>query len=107
MKELQKQVEFIRDEIINVYNETDPDYPTILDYLNDVLDIEYTCSATLEYLGAKIYVTLGGPNIWIDTRKGVVEGVWSINRYSLLLPSDVVGGLDFNLNEIFDYHKGC
>lgn len=105
MKELQKHVEFVRDEIIGVYNETDPDYPSILDYLNEVLDIEYTCSATLEYIGAKLYVTLGGPNIWVDTRKGIVEGAWGTDRYSLSLPSDVVGGLDFNLEECFNYHK--
>ena len=105
MTDLKKHVEFMRNELINVYNETDPDYPTLLDYINDTLDIEYTCSATLEYIGARVYVTLGGPNIWIDTRRSIVEGVWGTERYGLPLPSDVVGGLDYNLEEMFNYHK--
>jgi hypothetical protein len=47
------------------------------DYLSDILDIEYYLSSDRETcLGARILVAFGGPNIWIDTRKGLVEGYW-------------------------------
>jgi len=46
------------------------------DYLSDLLDIEYTISSNGEYLGARILVAFGGPNIWINTRTRKVEGYW-------------------------------
>ena len=46
------------------------------DYLSDILDIEYYVNGQGEYLGARILVAFGGPNIWIDTRFERVEGYW-------------------------------
>lgn len=46
------------------------------DYLQDALDIEYVVSGKGEYLGARILVAFGGPNIWINTRTKTVEGYW-------------------------------
>jgi len=45
-------------------------------YLTDALDIEHTISGTGEYLGSRVLVTFGGPNIWVDTRHNRVEGYW-------------------------------
>ena len=57
-----------------------------LDYLNDVLDIEYVVNSKKEYLGARVLVAFGGPNIWINTRTKQVEGYWwgdkSIQSYN-------------------------
>jgi hypothetical protein len=65
-----------------------------LDYLSDALDIEYIVNAQKEYLGARVLVAFGGPNIWINTRTKEVEGYWwgdksiqSYNRDSLDLDS--------------------
>jgi len=49
---------------------------TAMDYLQDVLDIQYIVSGKGEYLGARILVAFGGPNIWVDTQRNVVEGYW-------------------------------
>ena len=46
------------------------------DYLQDALDIEYIVSSNKEYLGARVLVASGGPNIWINTRNRQVEGYW-------------------------------
>jgi len=46
------------------------------DYLSDVLDIQYIVTGSGDYLGARILVAFGGPNIWINTQSGVVEGYW-------------------------------
>jgi hypothetical protein len=48
----------------------------VYEYLEDVLDIEYIVNAKGEYLGARILVAFGGPNIWINTRTKQVEGCW-------------------------------
>ncbi len=52
------------------------DIMSAMDYLSDVLDIEYIISSRREYLGARILVAFGGPNIWINTRTEVIEGYW-------------------------------
>lgn len=50
------------------------------DYIANALSIEYTVSGTgRSFLGAEIAVTLGGPNIFIDTRRAVVTGHWGSN----------------------------
>jgi hypothetical protein len=46
------------------------------DYLQDALDIEYVIGSDKRYLGARVLVTFGGPNIWINTRTKQVEGYW-------------------------------
>ena len=52
------------------------DFISGFDYLSDMLDIEYTISSDGNFLGARILVAFGGPNIWIDTRHERVEGYW-------------------------------
>ena len=49
---------------------------TAFDYLQDALDIEYIVNSKREYLGARVLVAFGGPNIWINTRTKKVEGYW-------------------------------
>ena len=46
------------------------------DYLQDALDIEYIVNSKGEYLGSRLLVAFGGPNIWINTRTKQVEGYW-------------------------------
>ena len=46
------------------------------DYLQDALDIEYVIGSNKQYLGARVLVAFGGPNIWINTRTKQVEGYW-------------------------------
>ena len=71
------------------------------DYLSDVLDIEYIVNSKKEYLGARVLVAFGGPNIWINTRTQQVEGYWwgsqSIWGYS----SDAMG-LDDALQDLYN-----
>ena len=54
----------------------DGDIATAYDYLTDVLDINWILDSNRELKGARLLVAFGGPNIWIDTTKGTVEGAW-------------------------------
>jgi predicted RNA-binding Zn-ribbon protein involved in translation (DUF1610 family) len=49
---------------------------TGFDYLSDALDFEYITDSTKNFIGARILVAFGGPNIWINTRNKQVEGHW-------------------------------
>ena len=72
------------------------------DYLEDVLDIEYVINSRKEYLGARILVSFGGPNIWVDTRTKTVEGYWWGERAEASYSHDEIG-LDEACGELW----GC
>jgi hypothetical protein len=71
------------------------------DYLQDVLDIEYVVSSKKEYLGARVLVAFGGPNIWINTRTKQVEGYWWGDKCIMSYDDDAMG-LDDALSELFN-----
>ena len=71
-----------------------------MDYLNDVLDIEYTVNGEGQYLGARILVAFGGPNIWVDTRRQTVEGAWWGDYYTESYNTDAMD-IDDACSEIF------
>jgi hypothetical protein len=80
-KEIQSNVEHIIKTIeqgFDGYMEQDEygETQSVYDYLQDALDIEYIVNSKGEYLGARILVAFGGPNIWINTRTKQVEGYW-------------------------------
>jgi hypothetical protein len=71
-----------------------------MDYLNDVLDIEYTVNGEGQYLGARILVAFGGPNIWVDTRRQTVEGAWWGDYYTESYHTDAMD-IDDACREVF------
>lgn len=44
--------------------------------LDDVLDAEVVTDLRGDYRGARVALTLGGPAIWLDTRRGTLMGSW-------------------------------
>lgn len=79
--QIKSHVQFIVDSMNNGYegygteNEYG-EYQGAFEYLNDVLDFEWVLDSRREIKGARMLVAFGGPNIWIDTVKGTVEGTW-------------------------------
>ena len=70
------------------------------DYLQDALDIEYVVSSKKEYLGARVLVAFGGPNIWINTRTKQVEGYWWGDKCIMSYDDDEMD-LDGALSELY------
>jgi hypothetical protein len=69
------------------------------DYLEDALDIEYIVNGKGEYLGARVLVAFGGPNIWINTRTKTVEGHWWADSAFASFEDNI--GLDDALSELW------
>jgi len=69
------------------------------DYLQDALDIEYIVNGKGEYLGARVLVAFGGPNIWVNTRTQRVEGAWWGDSATAAFTDNV--GLDEALTELW------
>ena len=70
------------------------------DYLQDALDIEYIVNAKGEYLGARVLVAFGGPNIWINTRTKTIEGYWWSDKAFASFTDNL--GLDEALEELWN-----
>ncbi len=75
---------------------------SLYDYLFDVLDYEFTIDSRKEYVSAKIWVTLGGPNIWIDTAERAVKLAWGADREEYPLDWDVCNEIDGIMQEIYE-----
>lgn len=79
----------------------DDEQLSISDYLADVLDYEITIDSRLEYKSAKIWVTLGGPNVWIDTAVKAVELAWGTDRAEYALDWDTCDEIDKYMQELY------
>ena len=73
---------------------------TILDYINNALDCEFTMSSRKDLVGVKLWVTLGGPNVWIDTRERVVKLAWGSERAEAYLPGEICDAINEYFEEV-------
>lgn len=92
--------------VIIIDSEEEPadeiEYRGIYDFINDALDIEVTYSLSGDYRGAKLYMTVSGPAIWVDTQTGFVEGRFAADSYSKWVDSDTIYELDEAIEEIIE-----
>lgn len=79
---------------------------SVYDYICDALDIEYTCNARCEFVAAKVWVTLGGPNVWIDTRDGRVHLAWWGSEADAEIPKDAAAEFEAACEELYDMARG-
>lgn len=75
---------------------------TLWDWFNDALDWTYTIDRCGGYKSARIWVTLGGPNIWIDTEERAVKLAWGTDRAEYSLSYDVWDAIDGVMSEIWE-----
>lgn len=78
---------------------------SLYDYFSDVLDVEYIINSDLSYKAIKIYVTLGGPTVWIDTYYGAIELRWANEQARYYLLSDVVDEINNIWEEYYNNMK--
>jgi len=84
-----------------VYETDNEDGPSGYDYLTDALDIQFIISSDKKYLGARVLVAFGGPNIWINTQKQMIEGYWWADTEYAYYQEDNLE-LDAALEEIYN-----
>ena len=74
----------------------------VLDYINEnALEIEYTLDSRCELIGVTVYVTLGGPTCWIDTRHGEVVCKWGSESGDAWVPSEICDEINEIMRECF------
>ena len=75
---------------------------TAMDYLSDVLDIQYVVTSDRHYRSARVCIAFGGPTAWINTMTSQLEVAWWSAPVYRNLPREFVNGLDDALEELWD-----
>lgn len=72
-----------------------------LDWLNDnVLDYDYRCDSSHELESCRIWITLGGPNIWLDTGDKCLHGAWGTERVEWGVSMDICSYIEEYIEEM-------
>ena len=69
---------------------------SLYEYFASELDVEYYSRGrgADDYVGVRIMVACGGPNIYVDTKRGRVELHWWPETADYFLDDDVVAAID-------------
>lgn len=78
------------------------EYRGLYDFIEDALDVEITRGLSGDYRGAKLYMTVGGPTVWVDTQTGFVEGRWATDSCSKWVDSDAIDELNDAIEELIE-----
>lgn len=68
---------------------------------NDIYDLEYTVDNQMHFRGARVMIACGGPNIFIDTRKGSVELYWGYEETFWYLSSGCKTAVETYFEELY------
>lgn len=102
-KELYSMLDGIEEELTLIKNEEHEDYYSISDWLDDQLEVEVTTQLNKNYIGSNVYITLGGPTVWLDTRYSRLEARWGGDQASINIDYSLVDELDQLIEEYINY----
>lgn len=86
----------------------DLDEVSMYDYFGDnIFGIEYTINSDLEYVGARIMITFGGPNIYINTNSKRVELYWWGDTAYAALSDRAVEAIDEYFEDMYNMRRDC
>lgn len=72
-------------------------------YFDDYLDVDYIVNSSKEYQSARIWITLGGPGICVDTERGCVHLTWGGTKTDAYISYDVRDAIDEIFSEIYNW----
>lgn len=73
------------DRIVEQYNDGKLDK-----YLDDCLDVEFILNRSKKLVNARILLTYGGPNVWVNANFGRVEVSWGGAKGQHAIPDEVL-----------------
>ena len=85
----------------SVANDVIHDGDYVLDYLESVLDIQLITDTSGRYIGARLLLSCGGPNAWLDTSRGELSVFWGSDRATEYVNLEFCELLDEHLAEYF------
>lgn len=98
----------VREEIEQHYNgftDENGEEKSLYDYLFDALDFEITINSLFDYSSCKVWITLGGPNVWIDTAERAIKLAWGRERESVYLNYEICDEIDSYYEDFYNMSK--
>lgn len=75
----------------------------ISDWISDSLSVEYTKTLGLDYLdGVRVYVGLGGPTVWVDTRDATVNLRWAVDEAECGISREACDAIEDAISEYLE-----
>ena len=59
------------------------------EYLVDGLALDYRVGPDKSPIACRVWFTLGGPNIWVDTETDSIHGAWGSDREEIYIDSEL------------------
>ena len=59
------------------------------EYLEDGLALDYRVGPDKSPIACRVWLTLGGPNIWVDTETDSIHGAWGSDREEIYIDSEL------------------
>lgn len=97
-------LEYAQDLADTLRNETEDTLPEIGEYLESILDYQYTRDSQDELVSVRLLVSYGGPNAWVtfDGDGALVEASWYSDTQRIYVPDVPMSGLIVDyFDEIF------
>lgn len=76
---------------------------TLESYFDDALDISYIVNGRKEYESVRVWVTVGGPSVYVDTDKGAVVLNWGGTHSEYYLSGNVRDRIDQIFEEQYSW----
>ena len=88
----------LRDQCKHIAETISTPLEDVHEWMNDVYDIEWITFNDHKYKAARLMVAGGGPNIWVNTQDGTVDGYWGTDKVHWGYVDNI--GLDDYLEEL-------
>ena len=95
--EYQRELDELQEKLNEFENEGD-----LNSYFDDYLDVDYIVNCNKEYQAARIWVTVGGPGIYIDTEDAAVKLTWGSTKAEAYLGYNLRDAIDDIFREIYE-----
>lgn len=95
--EAQQEIDELQEKLDEFKNEGD-----LNSYFDDYLDVDYIVNCNKEYQAARIWVTVGGPGIYIDTEDAAVKLTWGSTKAEAYLGYNLRDAIDDIFREIYE-----
>ena len=89
------RMQSIRAELTDITVDEDFAFERVAEWMEEnVQDTEYTMDSSLFVTGAKLFIDVGGPDIYIDTRTNMIVGNWGTEHPQLSLDDAIIEYLE-------------
>jgi len=107
MKDLQRICKSYAEDLNDLYKKwSDEEYDEYENFYSwfdsDVLSVEVTSDMSKRYICASVCLGFGGPNVYLNTRTGYIEGYWGNESYEYPVDKEVSDYIDERINEMWE-----